>query len=206
MNSTAEDRHRREQRNVITSLFVAVLIGLAFQEMVGPVRESLHASGITLSTFLLFLIFFLTSVRFFIGNQLHLISEALLEMKGIVWFYDLFWIILQSMILIFLGGLSTVQANSDAQIGFVGLLMALCAVDVAWIGSQWVLGKGLDGWQRRRIPWAWAILNTLLIAGIVILLLCVDDVYSVVGLVWLGLLNVAAFAADILLVNHHKLI
>ncbi len=129
------------RRNVISSVFVSVLIGLAFQEMILPVRDSVRTAGITLGTTIYFSIFFLTSMRFFIGNQLHLISDNLLHMKGTVWFYDLFWIIVQTTALIFLGGVSSVEANRASKVGFVDLLVVLYACDVLWIVSQWVLGK-----------------------------------------------------------------
>ena len=47
---TDEKVKKAEKRNLLSSFFITVLIGLAYQEMVSPVRESVRASGITLGT------------------------------------------------------------------------------------------------------------------------------------------------------------
>ncbi len=73
-----------EKRNLLSSIFVTFMIALAYQEMVTPVRDSLRAAGFTFETIALFAIFFLTSMRFFIGSQLHLLSEGLLKMKDVI--------------------------------------------------------------------------------------------------------------------------
>ena len=90
-----------EKRNLLSSFFVTLLIGLAYQEMISPVRASVRAYGVRLDTFLIMSIFFMTSMRFFVGNQLHLLSESHASMPGLVWFYDLMVIIVQSVVLIF---------------------------------------------------------------------------------------------------------
>lgn len=195
-----------ERRNFLSSIFVVILIGLAYQEMVAPVRESVRVSGITLGTVVLFTIFFLTSMRFFMGNQLHLMSDSLVKMKGVVWFYDLMVIIFQTTIMVFLGGEASVEASRTAQIGFVELLIALYAVDVLWIISQWVLGKTVKGWRRSFIPWAWGILNSLLILSMILLSLFVNDIYSNTGLIWLGILNIIGFIVDVLLVDYYDVL
>ena len=112
-----------EKRNLLSSFFITLLIALAYQEMIAPVRESLHTSGIKLETLLIMTIFLLTTMRFFVGNQLHLLSESLLKMPGLVWFYDLMAIIIQSVVLTFLGGESSVEANRQTPVNFVQLLI-----------------------------------------------------------------------------------
>jgi len=199
-------RQQTERRNFLSSIFVVILIGLAYQEMVTPIRESVRASGITLGTVILFAVFFLTSMRFFMGNQLHLMSEGLLKMKGEVWFYDLIVIIFQTTLIVFLGGVSSVEVNRRVQIGFVEILIALYAVDVMWIVSQWILGKIFQGWRRSFIPWAWGILNSVLIVSMIVLRVTVDDLYSNTGLIWLGILNGLGFIIDVLLVDYYDVI
>lgn len=199
-------RQQNERRNFLSSVFVVILIGLAYQEMVTPIRESIRSSGITLGTVILFSVFFLTSMRFFMGNQLHLMSEDLLKAKGEVWFYDLMVIILQTTTMVFLGGVSSVEASRNAKIGFVELLIALYAIDVLWILSQWGLGRVLKNWRRNFIPWAWGILNTVLIVSMALLRLIVGDLYSNIGLIGLGVLNGIAFIIDVMLVDYYDVL
>lgn len=211
-------RSKSERRNIISSVFVSVLIGLAFQEMVPPVRNSVRAAGITLETTVFFIIFFLTSMRFFIGNQLHLISDGLLKMKGIVWFYDLIWIIIQTTLLIFLGGVASVEASRPARINFIYILILLYAADVVWIISQWMLGEIFEkisqrtpkeffqGWRRDFIPYKWAILNSLLIISMTVVYYFTGDLYSKTMLIWMLILNVVAFVFDVVITNYFDLI
>ena len=130
-----------EKRNLLSSFFVTLLIGLAYQQTIEPVRESVRAFGIRLDTLLLMAIFFMTSMRFFVGNQLYLLNESLAAVPGLVWLYDLMVIIVQSVVLIFLGGVSSAEINHEVRVGFMQLLVTLYSIDVAWIISQWVLGR-----------------------------------------------------------------
>ena len=83
-----KDSSLSDKRNVISSIFIAMLITLAYAETFPPVRESVRTHGLTLGTIILFFVFFLTSMRFFIGNQLHLLSESCVRMRGDMWLYD----------------------------------------------------------------------------------------------------------------------
>ena len=199
-------KQQLEKRNLLSSVFVVVLIGISYQEMIGPIRESLRISGTTLGTILMFAIFFATSMRFFMGNQLHLSSDDLVNMKGQVWFFDLLVIILQTTIIIFLGGVCSVEVSRNAKIGFVDHLIALYSLDVLWIFSQWGLGLISKSWQRSFIPWAWCILNSVLIGGIIVLRLIVKDIYTDTGLILLAVLNGVAFVVDVMLVDYYDVI
>jgi CDP-diglyceride synthetase len=192
-----------EKRNLLSSFFVTLLIALAYQEMIVPVRESVRTSGMTLGTFLLMTIFFVTTMRFFVGNQLHLLSESLVKMPGLVWFYDLMVIIIQSVVLTFLGGVSSVEVNRQTSVDFIQLLIILYVIDVAWIISQWILGKILPKWRRAFIPWAWAILNSILVICMVALGFFVDDKYSTFGIIILFVLNFIGFIVDVVLVDYY---
>jgi len=192
-----------EKRNLLSSFFVTLLIALAYQEMITPVRESVRTSGFTLETFLLMSVFFLTTMRFFVGNQLHLLSESLVTMPGLVWFYDLMIIIIQSVVLTFLGGVSSVEANRQTPVDFVQILIILYVIDVAWIISQWILGKILPKWRRVFIPWAWGILNSILVICIQAFRFFVNDIYSTFGIVVLFVLNLIGFIVDVVLVDYY---
>lgn len=198
----------REKRNLLSSFFVTVLIGLAYQEMIPVVRDAVRNDSYVLGTSLLAVIFFLTSMRFFIGNQLHLGSNTLLRMPGLLWLYDLSLIIIQCVVLIFIGGVSSVTESLNSPIGFVGLLVILYALDVTWILSQWVIGKAIKSCDRcENIPWAWFILNTILIALILALnFFFLDDWYSTRGIIILFALNLIAFVVDVILVDQYGVI
>jgi len=195
-----------ERRNMMSSFFVTLLIGLAYEQMASPVRESISVSGITFGTFALVATFFVVSIRFFVGNQLHLLSESLTKIPGLAWLYDLIVIILQSTLLVFIGGDTTIKQNQGASIGFAGLLIALYVIDVLWIVSQWALGKLIPGWKRAFIPWVWGILNTALVVCVVFLSIIIKDIYSTTGLAWLLVLNFLAFVVDVILVDYYDVI
>lgn len=195
-----------EKRNLISSVFIAMLIGVAYQEMIASVRDSIRGSGLTLSEAALFTVFLLTSLRFFIGNQLHLLNRALVEMKGYVWFFDFIIITVQSILLCFLGGASNIDICRTARIGFLEILLSLYILDVLWILTQWALGLAMRTWKRRFVPFAWGILNSLLIVSLIVARIVVGDIYSELGLIIIGLLNVVAFFADVILVDAFKVI
>ncbi len=205
-SSKSTNKQQIEKRNLLSSFFITLLIALAYQEMIAPVRESLHTSGINLETLLLMAIFLLTTMRFFVGNQLHLLSESLLKMPGLVWFYDLMAIIIQSVVLTFLGGESSVEANRQTPVNFVQLLILLYIIDVVWIASQWILGKLIPSWRRAFIPWAWAILNSVLVICMVVLGIVVKDVFSRAGIISLFVLNLIGFGVDVVLVDSYDAI
>lgn len=195
-----------EKRNLISSVFITMLIGLAYQEMLTPVRQSIRSSGLTLGTTLLVLIFFFTSMRFFIGNQLHLLSDMLVRMRGDVWFYDFLVITAQTILLAFLGGVSSAELCKVTRIGFVEILMALYITDITWVVSQWIIGTLFHSWHREFVPWAWAVLNTILVISILILKMSIHDVCSNIGLILLGVVNGLAFVVDIILVDYYNLL
>lgn len=185
---------------------MVVLIGVAYQEMISPIRDSVRASGFTLGTVVLFSVFFLTSMRFFMGNQLHLMSPNLVKMKGMVWFYDLIIIVLQTTVMIFLGGVSSVEVSRHAKVGFVGLLIALYIIDIVWVLSQWFLGVLMKSWRRHSIPWSWCILNSCLVLAMLVMHFVQSDFYSTAGLLFLGIVNTAAFVLDVVLIDYYDVI
>jgi len=148
-----------QRRSNLSSFFVTLLIGIAFGAMIDSVGNTVRNSGISVEMMLLPLTFFFISIRFFIGNQLHLQSPQMGQVRGLVWLYDLVIIIIQSAVLILLGGIVTIEANRSTTIGFRELLVALYTIDIIWIRSQPLLGKlirsgchpqralaGLRGW------------------------------------------------------------
>jgi hypothetical protein len=76
-------------------------------------------------------------------------------------------------------------------------------IDVAWIISQWILGKILPKWRRAFIPWAWGILNSILVICIQAFRFFVNDIYSTFGIVVLFVLNLIGFIVDVVLVDYY---
>jgi hypothetical protein len=191
-----------EKRNLLSSVFITIMIGVAYQEMIPSVRDSIRLDGINLPTAILFAIFFLTSIRFFIGNQLHLVNDGLMKMPGLVWLYDLIVIIFQCILFTFMAGVMTVAANQTARVSFFGFLIAIYAIDVVWIFTQWLLGLILPRWRRKFIPWAWGLLNTVLVVAMFATDQLLKDPFSNTALeVMLGI-NVIGFLIDVMLVDY----
>lgn len=200
------DPKLREARTSISSFFVTLLIGLAYQEMFGPVRDSIRTNGLTLDVVCLSLVFFLTSMRFFIGNSLHLNSPALTGSDGRIWLIDFLAITLQASNLAFLGGVCTAKISRVVPIGFVELLLTLLALDILWIAAQDVLGRLTPAMKRNFVPWPWAILNSILALAILAIPLACGAWYSQSGLITLAAINSLAFVIDMILVDHYDLL
>ena len=105
-----------------------------------------------------------------------------------------------------MGGVCSIELSHNSRIGFVELLLTLYVIDIIWTGFQWILGKLFLFWRRPFIPCDWAILNTSLIMGIIILGIVGRDFYTVVNLSLLGILNTVAFVVDVILVNYYELL
>lgn len=194
--TSRELESRAKRREILPSIFVVLLlIGIAYQEMVDVVRDSVRSQVFTTSIILLFTVFFLTTMRFFVGDQLHLQSEEMQVASGFIWFFDLMVIVLQVTIIIFLGGLASLGASYSSPIVF-GLLIALYSFDVSWIVLQYLMGKLSDAWKRRFIPWRWGLLNTILIILMSIIYYVAGGFYSDSALLVLSIINTIGFVAD----------
>lgn len=193
-------------RNLLSELFIVLLVGLAYQEMVAPVRESFRTDGLTWETIALVLIFILTTLRFFFGGLLHLVHEDLLKMDGRVWFTDFAVIALEMLILIFLGGVTSLDATVHARIGFIDYLIFLLAIDILWVVViQWLCGKMFTAWKRP-VLWKWAQLNLTL--GLILLLIrtLMPDPYGSLALTIITIVNVVVFALDVFWADYYVLI
>jgi len=198
-----------EMRNLLSSFFITLLIGIAYQEMVSSAIHTFQSDPMSSKVYIgvAIGIFFLTSMRFFIGNQLHLISKSLLYMPGLVWFYDLFVIILQSLILIGLGYTCRYFSPSSGNV-FPWITIALYGCDIIWILSQWAIGKIWTICERELIPWPWAVLNFMLVISIVALLSHFPGTtfFTPVPLAIFAFSNFIAFVIDVLLVDYYDVI
>jgi hypothetical protein len=170
--------------------------------MIEPAKASLQLSGLSFGLIAYFSIFILTTLRFFIGSQVH-INDHLLELGGKFWFFDLAFIALEMTVMIFMGGVASPDASGLARIPFSHYLITLYAVDVAWIALQWILARIWKSWARSFFPWAWGLLNLALILLMVLIPPVFGSVDTPSGLIAFLTVNLAAFVMDVLLVNHY---
>ena len=168
-------------------------------------RDSIRQDGLTLATSMLFLAFFATTMRFFIGALLHLVGPQLV-MTGRVWFFDFLVLTIETLVLIFLGGLTSTAASSRSAVGFVPLLLLLYAIDVGWVLAQWVLSRAFSTFHREAIPWMWALLNACAAGALLVPMLWTDSLVSSGYLTWVGITSVLAFVVDVILVDYADIV
>jgi hypothetical protein len=194
-------------RALASQLLISGLASVAFSACISPVRNSFDKYGLTVTSSALFVIFFLTQVRFFIGDLLYLQDPELLQPgSGGIWAVDYLIIVIQSAILIFIGASASLSASAMSHYGFFDLLVFLYIMDILWYVVSVVLHlchPALDriqgrtpmvknrslGFQRpggiANIDWQWAALSSLMIVAIVL-----PDLLRFFGLeTWHGVLN-----------------
>src|SRR5207249_12320228 len=101
--------------------------------------DGLRGQGLVSATVLLFVVFFLTTMRFAIGNHLYLTRAADAAYPSALYLYDFLVIALQTTFLIFLGAASSVEVGRLAHVDFVDILIALYCLDVLWVASHAVV-------------------------------------------------------------------
>lgn len=202
-STTPETKSRRRD---LSTLFSAFLIAIAYQEMVNPVRESMQREGITVATVAMFIVFFVTSIRFLIGCHLHLTSDEITAAPGKIWLFDLVVITLEMTLIIFMGGVTSVAASSHSRLGFVEWLVLLYVLDVLWVVAQWGMHKLSPSWRRERFTWSWAILNAVFLALIWVMSIATGDLLTNTGLIALAVLSVLAFFVDVMFSDQYGLL
>ena len=181
------------------------MTGIAFQEMVIGVGDDFRSGHLDPETVLLASIFSLTAIRFFVGAALHLTSGDLLDATGFIWMYDLLFILFETLLLIFLGGSSSVRRSSG---GFTLVLALLLVTDMLWVTSQWAIGRVDRRFRRAGIPWEWFWINAGVVLGMVVI-----QAFSLAGLyggfwgvVVLATINAVAFVMDLFTVDQYGLL
>ncbi len=199
-----------DPRSRFAGLFYGVLIGIAFQEAVTPIRADFRLEdGPTLATIVLALVFFLTSVRFLYGNELHL-AQVKQHDNGWVWLIDFAVIVFEAFVMIFLGGICSKQESAVlARYGFFRVLAVLYAIDILWIVLlQWLPTK-LSDWnfyphefwkkvERDNVQLQWAGINLAALVLMGLVSVAAHDVYShTSSLIAMLFINFAAFILDV---------
>jgi creatinine deaminase len=216
-----EDRRTRihRRRHLISEVLVAALVAVAYEGPVGVVHSALRSEGVSVSSLGLFVVFFLTVLRFFIGDILHLDEDELSEPRNDLadkgaearWFLDLGVIVAEFVILIFLGHLASLSESKHRPISFYDLFIVLMGVDVLWIlamGAMSGLTKRYGShalwglWERDKVPWGWALLNAVMMA-ITWIWYARGSHYSATALrLFIGL-NGIAFIIDVVILNYY---
>lgn len=155
-------------------MLVAGLIAVAYSEPVSPVSEAFDRHGVDIRSLAWLLIYFMTVLRFFIGNIVHLENADLTGPDATYkWFWDISFVIAECVVLIFAGAVTTLHSSSVAHVSFTDYLLVLYILDVTWLVSMQILsavGK-LGGWPgvlssmvRRAdmAPFEWAVVNVIL--------------------------------------------
>jgi cytosine/creatinine deaminase len=204
-----------QERALVASFFVGMLTAIAFQETVNPIRAEIRSTGASFGMLALVLAFSTTCLRFFIGNQLHLLKRSWQAHPGYYWFFDFTVVTLQTMALIFMGGLVSVEENRGSTVDFMALLAALFISDFIWWAIRELQIVRRPSLRELEIPKPWAFVNLILAVPIVIL---AGQTFGAAGhwhaeALYQGkalplivcLISLVVFAYDALHVDHHGL-
>jgi hypothetical protein len=206
----------RDRRILVSQFLVTALLGTALQEAIDPVRSAIRSEGVTPHSYTLFIVFFLTLFRFFVGDILHLQSDDLTGLSGgFRWIFDLFFITVHCVIFAFMAGEASLSESRDARFGFFDLLFLLYLVDIGWLGlvlgahkaaALSFLSRARSSLVRQHIPYGWVALNMLLAIHLVAFgFLNENEDFGNVDLLALAGLNVAALVLDIAVFNYHDI-
>jgi len=195
------------KRTIISSFFITILTGIAFHHSVSPIWEIFREKGLSLSIeWVIPYIFIITTIRFFIGNQLHILNvEKQLDLFEWIWLFDFTFITAEAFILIFAGTSCSLSICLNAKTDFFSFIRLLLIVDIIWIFFQIIFGIINKKWKRKVVPWGWGILNF----GTLIFLLILgykSVLYSKIGLALSGLTFTIATLVDVLLIDHYGLL
>src|ERR1700694_1687074 len=195
----------RENRNTLAEVLIGALTAVAFEEMVRAVHESVAHNGFAVKTLALPVIFALTTIRFLMGNLLHLIKDPPRNGEatndGLAWFGDLMVIVVLATVLAFLGGLTAGEESVKLNFSFFDVLCVVYVIDALWIIlALWIRG--------REVPWGWLILDVAMLLATLVIYGCLGGAaaYSEIGLAVFVIANAAAFGFDVWLQRKYGLI
>jgi hypothetical protein len=199
-----KEESRYERARLLAEILVIALVAVAVHEGLNTLRDSVANHAAELRPALsLFTMFFLTAIRFFIGNHLQLQDPVLLA-KEKKWLLDLMMVLVQTVILCFLGCVSPL-AEGQPREWFLMLLILLYGSDFVWIFGLQLLQRRYT-WGKRSWPWKWGLLNSVLLVATVLMWRYLWDSQPAWGLLTLFLVNgVLAFVID-LWMDVHQLI
>lgn len=110
-----------ERRVALATISVSMLLAFAFEQMASGIIETFSRQQLTLGAYALIVVFITTSVRFFIGNQLHLISDDWKQPHPrFLWMADYIIVIFQTIVIVVWAHLCSPHLNRGISEGLVG--------------------------------------------------------------------------------------
>jgi hypothetical protein len=169
-------REASRHRKLVSQVLVAGLIAVAYSEPVGPVSNAFDRGGVSVRSLAWLSIYIVTVLRFFVGNIVHLEDSDLTKSEASFrWFWDLSFIILECIVLIFAGAVTSLAASEKALVSFTDYLVVLYVIDVIWILSSRLMhrigssrrlpGFGMMVRGSDLVPLEWALVNGVLAAA-----------------------------------------
>jgi len=160
-NSKSQDI-KCPRKALVSYLWITIFAGFAGKYGADNIKTIIDSQGFfPLFSFVVPTIFFITLIRFSIGNILHLRALEEKDSPSSIWVFDFLVILLESITFLLLGAYS--YGNN---LRFFLLLMVLFFIDFIWIATMPIQGK-----NRPKIPWSWGALNgfsALILVGIII--------------------------------------
>ena len=200
-----ENKHLiKNNRTLISSFFITVLTGLAIENSIEPlwivVKEGLKNIDLLLGY-----IFFITTIRFFVGNQLHLYHfEKKSSSNDLMWILDFLFILSEHILLIFAAKSCSIDISTESFGNFFNFILLIILVDIFWVLVQFITNILWVDWKRK-IPWPWFIINSLTILSFLVIsnyFIC----YSRIGLISCTTIFTIAAIADLYYVDHYNLL
>jgi hypothetical protein len=194
----------RNRRTLISSFFITVLTGLAIEGSIEPLWIVLK-EGLKSMDLLLGYIFFITTIRFFVGNQLHLYDfEKESDLNDFMWILDFLFILSEHILLIFVAKSCSIDISIESHANFFNFILLILLVDIFWISIQFITNVLWVSWKRK-IPWPWFIINYLTILSFLVItkyFIC----YSRIGLISCAIIFTIAAIADLYYVDYCNLL
>lgn len=187
----------------LSEFFVIVLVGVAFEATIDPVHHAFKIGSGRIEAVLLLFTFMTIAFRFLIGNFRHLRSNSSEKLPAGLLLYDMFWIGLESVVMIYLGSATSIEENPISQgigsVDYIFLQSLLFLLDVIWILSQVVCGLVIRKWKRKPddIQWRWLIINLMVVVILVLLKVFVEDVFSICTLSLVAGISFIVFLVDV---------
>ena len=189
-----------KKRDILAEVLIGSLTAVAFEEMIRGLHESATRRGFTPASLGLALIFALTTIRFLVGNLLHLVKEdtEATNRDAAEWFYDLMMIVLLATVLALLGGLCA-EESAALKFSFFDALCLVFVIDAIWIISLWVGGRNV-------VPWEWFGLDIAMLALTLAVYVFFGraTAYSNAGIMFFLVANALAFGIDVFWLQNKK--
>jgi hypothetical protein len=187
-------------------LLIVIFYAEAYREAVTKDLWTFEQSGSRLRSVLMFLIFLTVTVRFFVGNYLHLADTRWDDddnwqnddWRRRLYYVDTLFIALESLAMIVLGSFGS-AARTVSQL--VIPLILISSVDVVWTCFQWLVKR-----ERRplRPTFRWMWLNLAIITLLTVPYCWWHRDLSDGILICIAAVNVTAFVVDMIFVNEHR--